>query len=183
MDSIVQYQLKRSVAQSSGPSTQRTALLPILDKILGAMDKVYRDQQIAATLPNREAAEGVQLLMEEADLFEILGNVVDNAYKYSATQVRIHLSRTSEVFRVCIEDDGPGIPASDRAAVLTRGKRLDEQGIAGQGIGLAVVADICRVYQVSLDITQSEVLGGASVSLAFAYFATTFCDTPLRPLG
>lgn len=170
MDSIVQYQLKRSVAQSSSTITQRTEILPILDKILGAMEKVYRDRAMHVSLVSRDEGEGVQALMEEADVYEILGNVIDNAFKYGKSKVQVTFVRAPRVFRVQVEDDGAGIPPSQRETVLARGKRLDEQDVAGQGIGLAVVADICRVYDISLDIGASQSLGGALIQVSFSYF-------------
>lgn len=170
MDSIVQYQLKRSVAQGSSTTTQRTEILPILEKILGAMDKVYRDRGVQVVLHGREQSLGVQVLMEEADVFEILGNLIDNAFKYGRKRVVVSLNVRGREFDVRLEDDGPGIPESHRETVLARGKRLDEQGIAGQGIGMAVVADICRVYGVNLTIDESASLGGARVTVAFSYF-------------
>lgn len=170
MDNIVQYQLKRSVVQGQGARAQRTDMLPILDKILSAMDKVYRDRAIEVTVQGREESIGVQVLMEEADVFEILGNLIDNAFKYGRSRVTISLSVVNKVFEFQVEDDGTGIPETDRETVLARGKRLDEQGVAGQGIGLAVVADICRVYDMHLTITDGKSLGGACVKVAFSYF-------------
>jgi two-component system sensor histidine kinase PhoQ len=170
MDNIVQYQLKRSVAHGTAAATQRTDLLPILGKITAAMEKVYRDKPLNLQVIGTESAQEILVLMEEADLFELLGNILDNACKYCTTQVRVSLSRSTTELQVTVEDDGPGIPAEQRETVLARGKRLDEQGVTGQGIGMAVVADICRVYQVPLAIAQSTDLGGASLDLAFSYF-------------
>lgn len=170
MDNIVQYQLKRSVVQGQGVRAQRTEMLPILDKILSAMDKVYRDRAVEVTVNGREDSIGVQALMEEADVFEILGNLIDNAFKYGRSRLTISLSVVNKVFEFQVEDDGGGIPETDRETVLARGKRLDEQGVAGQGIGLAVVADICRVYDMPLTITDGKSLGGACVKVAFSYF-------------
>ena len=56
----------------------------------------------------------------------------------------MHMSDKS--LRLSVEDDGPGIPESQRQAIFERGKRLDE-GEEGQGIGLAVVQDIVLSYR------------------------------------
>jgi two-component system sensor histidine kinase PhoQ len=173
MDSIVQYQLKRSVVQSSSAPAQRTGLVPVLEKILGAMEKVHRDRNIILSIEGRDSVAGIQVLMEETDLFEVLGNVVDNAYKYCDHQVRIVMRLAKASVRFSIEDDGPGIPMPERAAVLARGKRLDQQGVSGQGIGMAVVADICRVYHMPLEVSQSDDLAGAQISMDFSYFEKT----------
>ena len=65
---------------------------------------------------------------------------------------------------VIIEDDGEGIPPALRDEVLHRGRRLDEIE-SGQGIGLAVVAELVELYHGWLDIGDSD-LGGAKLTLA-----------------
>jgi two-component system sensor histidine kinase PhoQ len=67
---------------------------------------------------------------------------------------------------LCIEDDGPGVPESQRARILERGERLDTQN-PGQGIGLAVVRDIIESYGAQLTLGDSE-LGGAAFRIQFA---------------
>jgi len=62
-----------------------------------------------------------------------------------------------------VEDDGPGIPPALRDVVLNRGRRLDEIQ-SGQGIGLAVVAELVALYEGLLEIESSE-LGGARISV------------------
>jgi signal transduction histidine kinase len=65
--------------------------------------------------------------------------------------------------RLGVEDDGPGIPEADRAAVLRRGTRLDE-AMPGTGLGLAIVRDLAALYRGSLDLARSE-LGGLRATL------------------
>ena len=62
-----------------------------------------------------------------------------------------------------IEDDGRGIPPSERVRVLERGARADES-VAGQGIGLSVAREIAAAYSGTLEIGESR-LGGARVSV------------------
>ncbi len=62
-----------------------------------------------------------------------------------------------------MEDDGPGIPADVRRAVLDRGTRADEVQ-QGQGIGLSVVAELVTLYHGALRIEESA-LGGARLVL------------------
>lgn len=93
---------------------------------------------------------------------EILGNLLENAFKYSRSRIRVSGSR-GENLQIVVEDDGPGIAPDVREAVLNRGTRADEVE-SGQGIGLAVVAELVDLYKGRLRIGDS-VLGGASLSL------------------
>jgi signal transduction histidine kinase len=63
-----------------------------------------------------------------------------------------------------VEDDGPGIPTTDRARVLDRGARLDER-VSGQGIGLSVVREIAKLNGGTINIGESQ-LGGALIEIS-----------------
>ena len=98
----------------------------------------------------------------------MLGNVLDNAFKYgrrsirvSAKSIGVELSR----LEIKIEDDGPGISADKQEFVLQRGARADTL-MQGQGIGLAVVTDIVNSYGGLIKVESSE-LGGACIIIEF----------------
>ena len=86
-----------------------------------------------------------------------------NACKYGHGRVRVS-GDMDEGLRLQVADDGPGIPAEQAEAVLQRGHRADQQQ-PGQGIGLAVVADILKAYGGQLKIERAEELGGALITL------------------
>ena len=106
------------------------------------------------------------LRMDESDLLEILGNLIDNACKYGRKQVRIVAIQQQNMILLTIEDDGAGLKLDQLNDMLTRGIRLD-QTKEGQGIGLAVVSDIVDVYDIGLTFEQS-LLGGLKVNLEFS---------------
>jgi two-component system sensor histidine kinase PhoQ len=95
----------------------------------------------------------------------MLGNLLENAYRLCLGEVRISLRQTRASIEVCVEDDGPGVPADQRARILQRGERLDRQH-PGQGIGLAVVKDIIESYGAQLTLGDSA-LGGAAFRIHF----------------
>jgi signal transduction histidine kinase len=94
-----------------------------------------------------QLAPGVRARVDEDALRQVLVNLLDNAVKYGPARqtVRVGLSAAAGRVRLVIEDEGPGIPAADRARVFERFRRLDRDrrsSVAGAGIGLAVVHDI-----------------------------------------
>jgi two-component system sensor histidine kinase PhoQ len=103
--------------------------------------------------------------IEKGALLELLGNLLENAYRLCLSEVRVTLQESLEGTELCIEDDGPGVPPDQRARILQRGERLDRQH-PGQGIGLAVVKDIIESYGARLTLGDSP-LGGAAFKIHF----------------
>ena len=94
---------------------------------------------------------------------ELVGNLLENAFKYGSHHVRMRSSIEGNRLRIDIEDDGPGVPETERERILERGQRLDTS-IPGQGIGLSVAAEIVRSYEGDIRILPST-LGGACFSV------------------
>ena len=101
--------------------------------------------------------------LDEVDLMELLGNLIDNAFKYCKSRIDVGAiaSADAATVRVTIDDDGPGVPAHQRVQVLARGARGDT-ATDGHGIGLAVAAELAASYGGALEIETSG-LGGARV--------------------
>jgi signal transduction histidine kinase len=93
--------------------------------------------------------------MDEGDLTEVAGNLIENAARLARATVRIAARSTPASVTLSVSDDGPGIPAADRDAVLGRGVRLDSRG-GGTGLGLAIVADIVEAYGGRLDLADAR---------------------------
>ena len=94
------------------------------------------------------------------DLTEIIGNLIDNAAKWSLERVVVSVTDQGKVAQILVEDDGIGIPAESRETVFGVGTRLDEK-IPGSGLGLAIARDLVTLYGGRLWIEQSN-LGGAA---------------------
>ena len=102
---------------------------------------------------------------------EVLGNVIDNGFKYGKSVVAVAVAVAEGAggdysLSVCVEDDGDGIAKDKREFVLQRGARADTLR-QGQGIGLAVVEDIVNSYGGKMAIGVSKTLGGAKVQIYF----------------
>ena len=114
---------------------------------------------------NSKDLEGLFFYGETQDLEEVLGNLLENAYKWARSQVRIVGKKTDGCLVIQIEDDGPGIPEAMRSEVIKRGRRLDERK-PGSGLGLAIVVNIVELYQGKIKLDTSS-LGGLSIRLEF----------------
>ncbi|MBU3016906.1 GHKL domain-containing protein [Paraglaciecola agarilytica] len=163
IDVQIQRQLKRAVAGSNTAWEQAVEIAPVLSKIVNAMNKVHAHKQLDIEQVN--ATTPAPFYGDSTDLMELLGNVLDNACKAAAHKVRVDVVAHEKFVQIDVEDDGPGIPKEKRQLLLTRGTRLDSYK-EGQGIGMAVVADLVDAYQGTLIIEDSE-LGGARISVRF----------------
>ncbi len=101
------------------------------------------------------------LPFDQNDMLELLGNLLDNAAKWTRREIRLRLTADSELLLV-LEDDGPGIDPEQREDLLARGKRLDENQ-PGHGLGLAIANDIAGLYAGRMRLERSTVLGGLRV--------------------
>ena len=90
----------------------------------------------------------------------MLGNLVENAAKYGGGRVFVTVEPKGQAVDIVIEDDGPGIPESERGSLFTRGARLDTTGKPGTGLGLAIVRDVAQIYGGKVALEESEDLGG-----------------------
>ncbi|MCU1716845.1 ATP-binding protein [Pseudomonas sp. 5P_3.1_Bac2] len=162
MSQQIGYQLQRASLRKSGLIRHSTCLAPLLDTLGAALVKVYRDKHV--TLERQFSVE--QLLpIEQGALLELLGNLLENAYRLCVSQVRVSVRSLPGYCELLIEDDGPGVPVAQRARIVQRGERMDTQ-FPGQGIGLAVVQDIVESFAGEMIIEDSD-LGGALFRLRF----------------
>lgn len=160
MDQLIGYQLQRAVASSPHRLQQKILLRPVVDKLIATFSKVYFDKQLQFHIA---VADDCECRADEADLLEVLGNLLDNACKACRQIISISADDNERWLLIVIEDDGPGIPEEKRSGILQRGQRADTYQ-PGQGIGLAVVVDIIDSYAAELDISASA-LGGACFSM------------------
>jgi two-component system, OmpR family, sensor histidine kinase PhoQ len=166
MSGIIEHQLKRAAA--SGGALLGAApveLAQVASELRGALLKVYARKDLSIELA---IAPGAAFIGDRGDLTEMLGNLLDNACKWCRS--RVLLSATADPaaegrrrVTLTIEDDGAGISASDRARMLERGVRADED-VPGHGIGLAMVQETVELYGGVLAIDASA-LGGARFTL------------------
>jgi len=163
INQIIEHQLKR--AQSAGESSWHIGVnvKESLNKLVNTMKKIHHQKNLTF---NFDVDEGITFKGDEADLLEILGNLVDNACKAAKKQINISAAQSKQKLTMVIADDGIGIDKALQSSILQRGTRIDTYQ-QGHGIGLAIVRDLVESYQGQLNISYSPELGGAEFTVTF----------------
>lgn len=160
MDAIVQHQLQRAATAGRAALAAPVAVAPTVQRLLAALGKVHAGKAVQVELL---IDNGARFRGEEGDLMELLGNLLDNAFKWSRGSIRLSINTDDHTLRIMVEDDGPGIADAVIGQVPARGVRLDE-ATPGHGIGLAMVRDIVAAYDGELKIGRAA-LGGAAIRI------------------
>ena len=166
MTNLIEYQLQRAAASGRTPLAAPNEIKPALEKVVAALAKVYADKGVRVTF---DIDSNATFHGDACDLTEMLGNLLDNAFKWCRQQVHVaarQLPPTGSgqpALEISVEDDGPGIPENMKTRVLQRGARADET-TPGHGLGLAMAQDTVALYQGELALETSP-LGGLAVRL------------------
>jgi len=169
MDEIVAYQLSRAATSGHQTFAAPLPIEPYAEEIVSSLEKVYANKGVLCEF---EIAPAARFHGDQGDLLELLGNLVENGFKWAKRRVLLSASvipggsgrRTG--LELVVEDDGSGIDEGNVEHLLQRGVRGDER-VQGHGIGLAIVQDILRAYQGELNVTRSDTLGGARFAIRF----------------
>lgn len=162
MDNIVQYQLRRAATIGKSPGARLTRLQPVIEKIVNAVSRAHHGKQPRIDIA---ADPTISLQIDESDLLELLGNLVDNAFKWCRRRITITAEHHQDKVIIRITDDGPDIPATEVDSILQRGVRVDAS-VPGHGIGLAIVQDILQANDGQLAVV-SEGAAGKSFVVSF----------------
>ncbi|MEO8159978.1 MAG: ATP-binding protein [Arenimonas sp.] len=169
MTEIVSYQLSRAARSGHALFSAPIAIEARAEEIVASLEKVYLGKGIICEF---EVDPVAVFHGELGDLQELLGNLLENAFKWG--RQRVLLTVTPEAakgmsragLKLAVEDDGPGVDLENVENLLQRGVRGDER-VQGHGIGLAIVQDIVRAYRGELKVDRSEELGGARFAVHF----------------
>ncbi|MGI2100440.1 ATP-binding protein [Shewanella oncorhynchi] len=162
---IIGHQLKRAQTAAAASWHLGIRVDEVAAKLLRTLAKIYREPQINLS---GEMVEHAVFKGDEADLTEILGNLLDNACKAAKSTVTLTVTGDAYQLLICIEDDGPGISEALQNQIFERGIRADSY-LQGNGIGLAIVRDLVDSYNGRISVSRSEILGGAKFSISFAH--------------
>ncbi len=159
-------QLKRSFARmkasQDGASEREVTSLEVS---LGRLGRAF------TTLAKKNGQEisfdgppNLHAKINQIDFEEIIGNLLDNAFKWSRKTITLTASASEDWIQLVVEDDGDGFAEGHADRALISGQRLDESK-PGTGLGLAIASDLVSAYQGTIELGRSERLGGAKVTV------------------
>jgi two-component system sensor histidine kinase PhoQ len=160
MQTTIERYLQRAAMRTPQYLSKPVSPTAVINKLSNTLIKVHADKQTQFDI---QIDNSFMVRVAEVDLYEILGNVLDNACKFGASIVLLHSD--TQRMQLVVDDDGPGFPDSQRASLTDRGTRADT-AIEGQGLGLAASRELMQSYggELSLDTSPQ---GGARVVLQF----------------
>jgi signal transduction histidine kinase len=157
VDEALTYSRLTSAARRLSPQT-----VDLKDWLAANMNDVQRSpgsaQLISDVHPHDATAHFDARLVARA-----LKNIIHNAQRHARTTVKVVIRQDGAHTDFTVEDDGPGIPAEQRAAIFEPFYRIDnsrQRDSGGHGLGLAIVRRICEWTQAEVTVEDSA-LGGA----------------------
>ncbi|WP_417231562.1 sensor histidine kinase [Brevundimonas sp.] len=160
MKAQVDHHLRRARAAARAQLIgERTPIAGVIDEMAVMLEQVFESKGVEI---DWRAPDDLDFRGERQDLQEILGNLIENACKWSTRRVRVVATPSGPgQMTLVVEDDGPGLPEDQRDEVLKRGSRLDETA-PGSGLGLSIVDELVRAYEGRLTLASSA-MGGLRV--------------------
>lgn len=148
MSAQVERELARARVRHATRGVE-TGARAVIDKVVGVLARTPAADNVTFAI---DVPDPLRVAIDETDLAEVMGNLLENAVRHAQSSVRMHAASVAPGrVRFLVSDDGAGLDAQQRAAVLRRGVRLDTAG-AGAGLGLAIVADILEAHGTALEL-------------------------------
>lgn len=143
MDDVIQGQLKRASFGVKGIAENKTLLRPVFDDLIAMFNKIHFDKKlhVEESLSNKQT-----ISMAKNDLMEVLGNVLENTYRFAFKTISIDVNQEEKGLLIEITNDGPPIDNNAMETLFQRGVRADQRH-AGTGLGLALCDEIIRSYK------------------------------------
>jgi signal transduction histidine kinase len=161
MERRIRHHLGRArSAALGGPVRTRTAIASRARDLMLVLAKVNAEKPVTFI---DELPTDIVVACEPQDVDEMLGNVLENAFRWCRAKVAMKASMRGRDVILTIEDDGPGLSPEQMTKAMQAGQRLDESA-PGFGFGLSITRELAELYSGSLGLDKSA-LGGLLVSL------------------
>jgi signal transduction histidine kinase len=146
-------------AQTLGSAT---GVKTVVDAIARTLERIHHDKMIKVLT---DVPDSLRFRGEQQDLEEMVGNLLDNAFKWATRQIAVRARPLKTEgpdgrawLEIAVEDDGPGLPADRRVEALKRGRRLDETK-PGSGLGLSIVSETAAMYSGKIQLDNASIGG------------------------
>ncbi len=146
-------------AQTVGSATD---VEPVLQALARTLQRINRDRGLDVSV---EPMAAIKFRGERQDLEEMVGNLMDNACKWSKSKVLVRAYLLPQMgedgrpwMQLEVDDDGPGLAPEQRATAMKRGQRLDETK-PGSGLGLNIVSETAAMYGGRAELAAAEIGG------------------------
>jgi signal transduction histidine kinase len=160
---LVDTSLRRARIAGDSLGTSRFDVRQDLPVLVDTVVRLHRDRTIAF---EQQLGEADTLPLEQQDGMELLGNLLDNAWKWARARVRLGIEGDGASCVITIEDDGPGVEEEQLRQLMQRGVRHDES-TEGHGIGLSIVKSLVEALGGTVAFGRSSELGGLQVKVYF----------------
>jgi signal transduction histidine kinase len=162
IDGAIGHHLGRARAASPGaPGRPPIAVGERLADLVAALSRIHAARGVRSAV---EIPDDLQVTCDPQDFDEMVGNLLDNAWKWAGTAVQIAARRDGGLVVLTIDDDGSGLSEAAAANALIPGRRLDEQ-TQGHGFGLSIALELAELHDGGLVLGRSP-LGGLRTALS-----------------
>jgi signal transduction histidine kinase len=135
----------------------------VVDEAVEAAVLAQQEVPVIASIPGGLPA----IRGDRTRLRQVLGNLIENAVKYSpeSGEVRVSAAAANGAVRIAVRDTGPGIPPDQQARIFEKFGRVDVPGASkpGTGLGLFIARSIAEAHGGSLDVSSGPEPGSTFV--------------------
>jgi len=162
VDRRLRHHLGRARAAAPGANQRlRTDIAPAIADLIHALGRIHAERAVVATA---RIAPDLAVAVDPQDLDEMVGNLLDNAWRHARSTIDIAAAREGPIVRIVIGDDGAGLSEDFLDEALVPGRRLDERG-EGHGFGLPIAQELAELNGGTLTLGRAP-SGGLSATLA-----------------
>ncbi len=154
---LINQLLSLARAENQSPATQALEMIELSELARSTVqDWIQVSFANQIDLGFEQADEPIDILANPLMLHELLSNLIDNAIRYTpgghSVTVRTSINKEQALAILEVEDNGPGIPATEREHVFERFYRILGTNVQGSGLGLSIVREIAQQHHARIDI-------------------------------
>ena len=157
---LINQLLALARAENQTPSTKALELIDLADLARSTVqDWIPVSFASNIDLGIEQTDDAIHIFGNPLMLRELLSNLIDNAIRYTpkghSVTVRTSLNNEQALAILEVEDNGPGIPVSERGHIFERFYRILGSNVQGSGLGLSIVREIAQQHNAKIEITDN----------------------------